>query len=117
MFNVGIDSLILGIVINAYLIGVIFRILLLKSNYSLVQKIFYMPVEITRIIKDYKADRMSKLEILLIVIGILLYIYVIFRLSYYATYTELSYYFVQLLVIIVFYNITALKFYFIRRVK
>ena len=117
MFNAGMDLLILGIVLNAYLIVVIFRILLLKSNYSLLQKIFYIPVEITRTIKDYKANRLSKLEILLMVIGILVCIYVIFRLSYYATYTELSYYFVQLLVVIVFYNITALKFYFIRRVK
>ena len=117
MFNAGMDLLILGVVLNAYLIGVIFRILLLKSNYSLVQKIFYMPVEIIRTIKDYKADRLSKLEILLTVVGILACVYIIFRLSHYATYTELSYYFVQLLVVIVFYNITALKFYFIRRVK
>ena len=117
MFNAGMDFLILGVMFNAYLIGVIFRILLLKSNYSLVQKIFYMPVEVARVMKEYKADRLSKLEILLIVVNTLACIYVIFRLSHYATYTELSYYFVQLLVIIVFYNITALKFYFIRRVK
>lgn len=117
MFNAGMDFLLLGVVFNAYLIGVIFRILLLKSNYSLVQKIFYIPVEIVRIVKDYKADRLSRLEILLIVVSTLACIYVIFRLSHYATYTELSYYFVQLLVIIIFYNIAALKFYFIRRVK
>ena len=32
MFNAGMDFLILGVAFNAYLIGVIFRILLLKSN-------------------------------------------------------------------------------------
>ena len=38
MFNAGMDFLLLGVALIAYLIGVIFRILLLKSNYSLVQK-------------------------------------------------------------------------------
>ena len=117
MFNAGMDFLILGVVFNTYLIGIIFRMWLLDSSHSIIKKIFYIPMEIYLFIKNYKINRLNKLETILAIANLIVCIYINISLSYYDMYTDFSYYLIQTLVFIVFYNITILEFYFIRRVK
>ena len=123
MFNAGMDLIILGMVFNAYLLGIIIRMWLLDSSHSIVKKIFYIPMEIYLFIKNYKTNRLNKLETILAIANLIVCIYINISLSYYDIlsyydmYTDFSYYLIQTLVFIVFYNIAILEFYFIRRVK
>ena len=123
MFNAGMDPIILGMVFNAYLLGIIIRMWLLDSSHSIVKKIFYIPMEIYLFIKNYKTNRLNKLETILAIANLIVCIYINISLSYYDIlsyydmYTDFSYYLIQTLVFIVFYNIAILEFYFIRRVK
>ena len=117
MFNAGMDLLISGMVFNAYLLGIIVRMWLLDSSHSIVKKIFYIPMEIYLFIKNYKTNRLNKLETILAIANLIVCIYINILLSYCDMYTDFSYYLMQILVFIVFYNIAILEFYFIRRVK
>lgn len=117
MFNAGMDLIILGMVFNAYLLGIIIRMWLLDSSHSIVKKIFYIPMEIYLFVKNYKTDRLNKLETILAIANLIVCIYINISLSHYDMYTDFSYYLIQTLVFIVFYNIAILEFYFIRRVK
>ena len=117
MFNAGMDLIILGAVFNAYLLGIIFRMWLLDSGHSIVKKIFYIPMEIYLFIKNYKTNRLNKLETILAIANLIVCVYISILLSYCDMYTDFSYYLMQALVFIVFYNIAILEFYFIRRVK
>lgn len=117
MFSAGMDFLILGAVFNAYLLGIIVRMWLLDSSHSVVKKIFYIPMEIYLFVKNYKTNRLNKLETILAIANLIVCIYINVSLSYYDMYTDFSYYLMQILVFIVFYNIAMLEFYFIRRVK
>ena len=76
MFNAGMDFLILGAVFNVYLLGIIFRMWLLDSSHSIVKKIFYIPIEIYLFIKNYKINRLNKLETIFAIANLIVCIYI-----------------------------------------
>lgn len=117
MLNTNTELFLFGLILNAYLIGVLFRILLLKSDYSATEKIFYIPVEIYRALQDLKTDRLSIQKLILVISNLNVCVYAAHLLSGYPDHVGFSYYFMQMLAVIICYNITALEFYFIRRIR